>query len=55
MRLELGEISDEEFTRIESDVLSRIREMKGGQRGAFTMSRDDTIAGVEIESFKSEG
>jgi hypothetical protein len=54
MRLELGEISDQEFTEIESDVLSRIREMKGG-RGAITMSPEDTVTGVEIESFKSEG
>jgi gas vesicle protein GvpG len=55
MRLELGEISNEEFTEIESGVLSRIRELKGGVKGAITMSPGDTITGVEIESFKSDG
>jgi hypothetical protein len=55
MRLELGEISDAEFTEIESDVLSRIREIKGGRTGPISMSPEDTITGVEIESFKSEG
>jgi gas vesicle protein GvpG len=55
MRLELGEISDQEFAAIESAVLSRIRELKGGVKDAITMSPGDTITGVEIESFKSDG
>ena len=54
MRLELGEISDDEFGEIERDVLARIREIKGQQQGAITMSAKDKIAGVEIESWKSE-
>jgi hypothetical protein len=54
MRLELGEISDAEFSAIESDVLARIREIKGARHEALTMSPDDTIAGVEIESFEPE-
>ena len=54
MRLELGEISDEEFAEIERDILTRIREIKGQQHGPLTMSRDDTISGVEIDSFDSE-
>ena len=33
MRLELGEMSDDEFATIERDVLARIREIKGGQQG----------------------
>ena len=32
MRLELGEISDQEFSEIERDVLLRIREIKGRQQ-----------------------
>jgi hypothetical protein len=55
MRLELGEISDEEFAQIEKDVLARIREIKGQQQGAITMSSKDKISGVEVESWKSEG
>ena len=55
MRLELGEISDEEFAQIEKDVLARIREIKGQQQGAITMSSKHKISGVEVESWKSEG
>jgi hypothetical protein len=54
MRLELGELSPEEFGAIEQDVLARIREIKGGQQGALTMSPKDKITGVDIESFESD-
>jgi hypothetical protein len=54
MRLELGEISDEEFAETERDLLARIREIKGQQLGAISMSPDDKVSGVEIESWKSE-
>ena len=54
MRLELGEISDEEFAAIERDVLARIREIKGTEQGALTISPNDRISGVEIESFDTE-
>jgi hypothetical protein len=54
MQLELGEISDEEFAATERDILARIREIKGQQHGAITMSPNDKISGVEIESWKSE-
>ena len=48
MRLELGEISQQEFDGIEADVLARLREMKGNQPGAFSMaSKDVRITGVE--------
>ena len=51
MRLELGEISDEEFREIERDVLAAIREIKRPLQGAISMSPGDTITGVDIESF----
>jgi hypothetical protein len=51
MRLELGEIEEEEFVALERDVLARIRDIKGRQQGAFTMSPNDRISGVDIESF----
>jgi gas vesicle protein GvpG len=54
MRLELGEISDEEFAEIEKDVLAAIREIKRPQQGALTMSAKDKITGVDIESFEEE-
>jgi Gas vesicle protein G len=55
MRLELGEISEAEFSAIEGDVLARIREIKSRQPGGglVVMSPDDRIAGVEIETFDS--
>jgi hypothetical protein len=53
MQLELGEISDEEFAAIERDVLARIREIKGEQPGAITLSPTDRITGVDIEDYES--
>ena len=54
MQLELGEITEKEFARIERDVLARIREIKRPQQGALTMSPEDKITGVDIESFESD-
>jgi hypothetical protein len=54
MRLELGEITDEEFTEIERDVLAAIREIRRPQQGVLTMSPKDKITGVDIESFESD-
>jgi hypothetical protein len=51
MQLELGEISDEEFAGIERDLLARIRELKGPQHGALTVSPTDKITGVDVESY----
>ena len=53
MRLELGEITEQEFAEIERDVLAAIREIKRPQQGALTMSSKDTITGVDIETFES--
>jgi hypothetical protein len=56
MRLELGEIDDEEFAAIEADVLLRLREMRDrGQGGdAATLSPQDyTITGIEA-SFEGD-
>ena len=50
MRLELGEITEDEFVEIERDVLAAIRKIKQGQLGPVSMSQDK-ITGVEIESF----
>ena len=54
MRLELGEITDDEFAAIETNVIARMREIKGQQQGPLTMSPDDKISGVEIESFETK-
>jgi hypothetical protein len=54
MRLELGEITEEEFADIERDALAAIRAIKRPQQGALSMSPSDKITGVDIESFESE-
>jgi Gas vesicle protein G len=54
MRLELGEINEEEFAAIERNLLAAIREIKRPQQGALTMSPKAKITGVDIESFDSE-
>ena len=47
MRLELGELSEDEFAQIERDVLARIREIRG-DRDAVTMTSPDVrVTGVE--------
>ena len=51
MRLELGELSMEEFTEIEHDVFERLREVRGGRTGAISMTSDDSsVNAVEIEA-----
>ena len=54
MRLELGEITDDEFAVIERDLIAAIREIKGKQQGPISMSPQDKISGVDIESFESD-
>jgi hypothetical protein len=44
LRLELGELSEEEFVDIETTVLARIREIKGGAQDALTL----TSPGVRV-------
>jgi hypothetical protein len=47
MRLEIGELSEEEFAEIERDLLARIREIKGGRDVVTIVSPDVRITGVE--------
>jgi hypothetical protein len=54
MKLELGEITDEEFADIERDIIAAIREIKGRQQGPISMSPEDKISGVDIESFEPD-
>ena len=54
MKLELGEISDEEFAEIEQDILAAIRDIKRPQQGALTMSPKDKITGVDIDTYESK-
>ena len=50
MRLELGELTQEEFDGIESDIIARIREIKERQRGgdsAAISPTDMRVTGIE--------
>ena len=47
MRLELGELSMEEFTEIEQDVFARLREVRGGHTGPLSMTSSDSSISVE--------
>jgi Gas vesicle protein G len=50
MRLELGEITEEEFARFEADTLSRLREIRerqGGEAAQALDSGDYEVVGAE--------
>ena len=53
MKLELGEISKEEFAETERDILAAIREIKRPQQDALTLSPKDKITGVDIDTYES--
>jgi len=55
MQLELGEISEKAFAKIERDVLARMREIRRSRPGALTLSPHDKITGIEVETYKEEG
>lgn len=49
MRLEAGEISEEDFTAIEADVFDRIRDIKARtQTQSTVVDEEHRVAGVEI-------
>jgi hypothetical protein len=54
MRLELDEITEQEFVETEREILARIRERKGARPAGFTVAPGDRISGVEVESFEEE-
>jgi gas vesicle protein GvpG len=50
MRVELGEISPEEFNSLEADILARLREIRNRRQGATAATfspKDYTITGIE--------
>jgi len=56
MRLELEEISQEEFDQIEADIVARIREIKERQRGgesAVISPKEMKVTGIEA-SFEGD-
>lgn len=55
MRVELGEMSPEEFDALESEILARIREIKARQRGgeSAAIAPDMKVTGIEA-TFEGE-
>jgi hypothetical protein len=56
MRVELGEMSEDEFDEFENDILARIREIKERQRGgesAAISPKDMKVTGIEA-SFEGD-
>ena len=48
VRLEAGEISEDEFVALERDLLARIREIKGATDSGLSLVSDDVrVTGVE--------
>ena len=47
MRLELGELSNEEFVEIERDVFDRLRELRGAKPAALSMVSGGAKVSVE--------
>ena len=53
MRLELGEITPEEFSAFEVDVLARLREIRERQRGSEETPGEMKVTGVEATAYDS--
>ena len=56
MQVELGEMTQAEFDDLEADILVRIREIKGRQRGGeseFISQKDMKVTGIEA-SFEGD-
>jgi hypothetical protein len=51
MKLELGEISTEDYQDIERDVLARLRALTSGAAEPVTIKPGDRIAGVDVEIY----
>ena len=47
MRLELGEITEKEFTAVEADILARLREIRERQGGPGVATGEMRITGIE--------
>jgi hypothetical protein len=55
MRLELGEIGQEEFAEVEADILARLREIRERQRGLTEEEAGEMrITGIEATTFADE-
>jgi hypothetical protein len=54
MRLEMGELSDEEFTRIEREILDAIRVVRERGRGSEDETGELKVTGIEATTWSDE-
>jgi len=54
MRLEMGELSEEEFTRIEREILDAIRVVRERMRGYEDETGELRITGIEATTWSDE-
>ena len=54
MRLEMGELSDEEFTRIEREILDAIRVVRERARGSEDETGELKVTGIEATTWSDE-
>ena len=54
MRLELGELSAEEFTALERDVLGRLREIRERRKGKEPDAGEMKVTGIEATAYSDE-
>ena len=56
MRLELGEITEDEFAAVEADILARLREIRARQRAGTDDEEpgEMRITGIEATTFADE-
>jgi len=54
MRLELGELSEEEFTRLEREILDAIRVVRERMRGSEDETGELKITGIEATTWSDE-
>jgi hypothetical protein len=54
MRLEMGELSDEEFTRIEREILDAIRVVRERVRGSEDETGELKVTGIEATTWSDE-
>ena len=54
MRLEMGELSEEEFTRVEREILDAIRVVRERMRGSEDETGELRITGIEATTWSDE-
>jgi hypothetical protein len=54
MRLELGEMTQEEFAVFEADVLARLRDIRERQQAGSPDRRDMKVTGIEATAYSDK-